>query len=104
MKNVLRRFLIICYIAAVVCGLLGYRLNEVSVQERVRLMNDPRADEFLITKAKNSQEFGAIMFLSAPGVIILCYLSHFIFLGISNPLRLFKPIESDKTLLAHSRN
>ena len=92
MKNVLRRFLIILYIAALLCGLLGYWLNEVGAQERVLLMN-ASAPEFLITKARNSQDLGVVMFLSAPGVIILCYLLHFIFLGILNPLRLFMPIE-----------
>ena len=102
MKNVLRRFLIILYIAALLCGLLGYWLNEVGAQERVRLMNELAADKFLITKAENSQELGVVMLFSAAGCIILLYLSHFIFFGILNPLRLFKSIESDKTLLAHS--
>ena len=93
MENILRRFLIVCYISALFCGLLGYWLNEVSVQERVRLMNESSAAEISITRAKNSQDLSIIMFFSAPGIIILCYLAHFLFLGILNPLRLFKPIE-----------
>ena len=80
MKNVFRRFLIVCYIVALACGLFGFSLLV--------------ANSSLVAGGdKYARDLGAVFILSAPGVIILCYLSHFIFLGILNPLRLFKPIE-----------
>jgi hypothetical protein len=114
MENILRRFLIVIYFLSVACGLLSYRAIDTIAENRVALMRmhdeeresyyrlDPNRGEFpkgrrdffeqKQQQKEREQGIAASVFLSTFGVVACCFLSHFIFFGILNPLRLFKSV------------
>ncbi len=114
MKNILRRFLIVIYFLSVACGLLSYRAVDTFAEDQVALMrmHDEEREfyyrldsnrgefpkerrDFFEQKQKQKERAGDIavyVFLSTFGLVACCFLSHFIFLGILNPLRLFKAV------------
>ena len=80
MKNVFRRFLIVCYMLGALSTLFGCGHAIKAAGETVAAF-----------RVISDEEIGMLVF-SGLGIWILCFLAHFVFLGILNPLRLFKPM------------
>jgi hypothetical protein len=114
MKNILRRFFIVIYFISVACGFLSYHAVNVIEENQVASMRmrfeeiesyyrlDPNRGEFpkerrdffdqQQQRQERQKDIAVYVFLSTLGVVACCFLSHFIFLGILNPFRLFKSV------------
>jgi len=94
MKNVFRRFLIVCYMLGALSASIGVRGLIVSIEHQSSLIDIEPLELRIVLKAKYDEfaSVSEILLFSGPGIWILCFLAHFVFLGILNPLRLFKPM------------